>query len=102
MMTLLELRELRDVLDYLPLAPKWLASRDVPRAEVENAIHIVDQAIREALREASLGMRRTPAGSRARVMGETIQALRQPILPNHSPRLARDNADTTENEGFAP
>lgn len=101
MLTLLELREIRDVLDYLPVAPKWLASRDVPRAEVENAIHIVDQAIREA----SLAYREpVPYQNikRARVMGETIASLRQPILPNHSPRLARENSDTTENEVFQP
>lgn len=81
MLTLRELRQLRDVLDYLPMAPKWLATRDVPRSEVENAKAILDTAIREA----SVGIGERIAARMARPVDgprvglERVQVMREAI-----------------------
>lgn len=92
MLTLLQLRELRDVLDYLPMAPKWLASQTVPRSEVTNAKAILDTAIREA----SVGIGDRIAARMARPVDgprvglERVQVMRETIASE-----LRDIRETT-------
>jgi len=112
-MTLLQLRELRDLLDLIPMPPKYLASREATAGEIANGIHILDTAIREASRHHG----HRPAAphaidpaiwhapdARLQVMRENIEQEQRatrdftPIRKNSDPRLWREN--NTENEGW--